>query len=432
MWEGFFSHKDGTSKAQIVRFHFNERIAGFDDLACLNFHLHNSIAKLPGGHDQRRRVWDETAVEIQTHGVRFALGDANLALFSVQGELRARGFDCVLLENHLEFGLDYLDLKDYQSCTFRMANDKDGLPDVRFDTCGIWAIGPLGSLGVDVTSSWAHALAGACHPVYLDGKVNTRGYSATCRWVTKPPEFNVLGLPDDAFQVVSEIVAGYDARKISNTEFEAVTFGQDVARRPLPAAKAAVVPATATPWKKHHQPTPRSRVFDGLEWHLPKTADWPVLPLMRGLMAEGALWDPSGRLWCRSAHVPLLLQVGTDRKRTQHALDQNVIKLQKSQRWKATDETSWPWWVAHGSEGSHWCATRDGPPRADGYWWHYARMKWPSEEVREWEQEWVDQNGPDLFQLSLLATRPARDRALQDLLDEGWQLDELHNLTSLA
>ena len=105
-----------------------------------------------------------------------------------------------------------------------------------------------------------------------------------------------------------------------------------------------------------------------------------------------------------------------------------TIKAQKCTLWILAEKQSWPWWVEHVSEGFHWVQTQHGPQRYDGYWWHYCRMQYayPPDEIAAWEESWVEKYGPTLMEASLSETMPARDRALADLLQEGWNISDLY------
>ena len=117
-------------------------------------------------------------------------------------------------------------------------------------------------------------------------------------------------LPEDAFHVCEEIVAGYELRKKSHEEFQHLVYG--ASRLCAPLTNVGMVTGVAVPWKRDNLPTPRLRVYEDTSTRQ-KTKDWRELPRMHGIVAEGQLWDPTGKLWCRSAHVPLILGVGVTR-----------------------------------------------------------------------------------------------------------------------
>ena len=107
--------------------------------------------------------------------------------------------------------------------------------------------------------------------------------------------------------------------------------------------------------------------------------------------------------------------------------NEKVIKAQTCSSWSASEYKSWPWWVEHVSEGSHWIQTQHGRQRYDGYWWHYARMGWEETEIAAWEEPWVSTYGLIKMNASSQETKAARDHASKTLQEEGWALADLHS-----
>ena len=117
------------------------------------------------------------AGSIKKHKARFLMADTNLAMPGVAAFLRSCGVDCTLLENHVELATT-LDNRNMLSAV----EDKTGNPHLLYDTCGIWALGPIGDYGCDSTSYWSHTLAGLCHRFPCTKGINTRGYSMAHKW----------------------------------------------------------------------------------------------------------------------------------------------------------------------------------------------------------------------------------------------------------
>ena len=111
---------------------FRWSMAGFNDLAVVNFHLHRDVAAAPHGPYARQFV-RALVDSIRASGARILGGDANKAVFVISDMLAAQGIEAFLVAQHAE--IDPLQ-------PLRTLSDQTVAESVRFDSCGIWIIGP--------------------------------------------------------------------------------------------------------------------------------------------------------------------------------------------------------------------------------------------------------------------------------------------------
>ena len=111
---------------------FEWPMAGFSDLAVVNFHLHRDVAAAPRGPFGTRFMRALTH-SIHASGARILGGDANKALFVIGDLLADWGIEAFLMAQHAE--MDPLQ-------PLRTLNDETVAESMRFDSCGIWIIGP--------------------------------------------------------------------------------------------------------------------------------------------------------------------------------------------------------------------------------------------------------------------------------------------------
>jgi hypothetical protein len=61
---------------------------------------------------------------------------------------------------------------------------------------------------------------------------------------------------------------------------------------------------------------------------------WELIPVCKGLIAGGSLFDPTGAIWGRSGHWPLFVQVGSARSHSDEGHALRDIKWKNNQMWQ--------------------------------------------------------------------------------------------------
>ena len=153
---------------------FRWSMAIFNELAVVNFHLHRDVAAAPNGPYAVQFV-RALVNSIRASGARILGGDANKAVFVMADLLAAQGIEAFLVAQHAE--IDPLQ-------PLRTLNDQTVAESVRFDSCGIWIIGPR---FVCKPLTWdTRVVLAAMHAFYLEeqdqwrsgpGPSRQRGYS---------------------------------------------------------------------------------------------------------------------------------------------------------------------------------------------------------------------------------------------------------------
>ena len=110
---------------------------------------------------------------------------------------------------------------------------------------------------------------------------------------------------------------------------------------------------------------------------------WQPIPLCKGLIADSALFDPTGEIWSRAGHWPLFLTIGTARARAPDAVARRDVKFHKSEYCRKNGH--WPWWIEHPSECAYWKEDSE----YDGEIWWNARQQYTEEEAIEYDKRWI-------------------------------------------
>jgi len=137
---------------------------------------------------------------------------------------------------------------------------------------------------------------------------------------------------------------------------------------------------------------------------------WEPIPICRGLVADSALFDPTGAIWNRAGHWPLFLQVGSGRSRTAAGSASRDVKWEKNKWWyesKRQKWGNWPWWIEHASEATYWAeGTYDGE-----VWWQ-TREQYTDEENYEYDKGWIRLYGRGAYfrSISRVAGQQEADR----------------------
>ena len=147
---------------------FRWKMGGFDSMSMVNFHLHRDVAGAGRNAPRMGKFVDELVQSIRASGARVLAGDANMALFLLQPMLAARGIGAHLMCNHVELS------PVSRLCTDTLESLNES---IRYDSCGIWLIGPHGvckPLSLD-----ARCVLAAMHAFYLlEESSRQRGYAA--------------------------------------------------------------------------------------------------------------------------------------------------------------------------------------------------------------------------------------------------------------
>ena len=304
-------------------------------------HLHNELAKKTKA-EKLRRFWDKLADLCAGGGGgegRLIGMDANMAMFGVLPEMAERGVGLTLLCHHME-------LAD---------PERTEDPSLKWDTLGLWLVGPVDITKCKKLSPNDHIFWGAAHPKSLDlaWRSYDCGYPQACHsW---PPPFECPAL------------AGFLKAKIDETREELVGVVAGDKRCEKDFGIVPWVPAEMPKWwsdKKERLAAWHNTKADffcaggridsytymresGHQPPMHRTDELPMLPGCNEVMAQAVHWDPFGMRWGRGAHWPLLATIGTGRyrsaqmqeKRSWHNWEKNEMKRQA--RWVSKNEVKW-------------------------------------------------------------------------------------------
>ena len=135
------------------------------------------------------------------------------------------------------------------------------------------------------------------------------------------------------------------------------------------------------------------------------TDAWARLPLVVEVPASGEKWDPTGGVWNRAGHWPLMISIGDARTRSAEGEAQRRIRNRKKDDWKAWGYWSWPWWVEHESEKLYWLPGGVDTGRGySGYWWRHSHRGLSAAAARQRDQPWIDLYGEEAYQQAIAAT----------------------------
>ena len=153
-----FGENDRGTHALFAEVSFKWRMAGFKSMVVGNFHLHRDVA----GADPKRspymvQFFDRMAESIRASGARVLGGDANKALFVIAPMLAERGIEAFLMGHHVE--LD-------PTVPLRAHDAESVSASLRYDSCGIWLLGPRGITKPLAADS--RVVLGAMHAFYLE------------------------------------------------------------------------------------------------------------------------------------------------------------------------------------------------------------------------------------------------------------------------
>ena len=306
----------------------------------------------------------------------------------VEEALRERHVSCVWLEKHAELLTEQPPAREGSPRAFSLVPIQEF--KMLYDTCGIWALGPMDKFGAEVTSPWSHVIAGLLHPFpTLQGK-NTRGFEATVNWQGKLP---IVSLTPDEESVVSSMINDMNDwdKQMKRTEgpymLDAMNHKMRYLKDHLPRKLKEM--GIEKPSRLRVAPPDRLGHFDNL--------DGMLIPLCRGVLATGDMFDPTGWIWNRQGHWPLYVSIGTDRTRSNEGKQAKIVKLQKKQYF--WEHGHWPWWIYHDSEKWYW--SEPYPPQFSGEWWWKTRQQYTEEEARAYDEAWIQLYGIEPYEKAI-------------------------------
>ena len=333
-------YKAPKVNGEVARAKFKYNLNGFDDLVFINMHIHNTLVNNSAKTGTVTKVLKMFRDAIIRYKARFLVGDGNMAAYKLVPYLRACGIEAHLLDCHVEL------ISATQLA--KPSTDKRGPTDpneLLYDSCVIIAIGGLRYRPKTLLPE-CHMRMGAMVPC-LENKNNSRGFP-TNHYLTGS-EFDFTSAPAELIAEIRQIESNRASHYRKRTHHQERMFSAEEDRE--------TNHTVADPSMQH-------------------TANWPLLPDLKGFMARPWLWDPTGRQWSSSAHWPLYVSVGSDRGRTPQAnLQRNnkpearmAIALDRARN----DLVEWNTYeviVAEAMEEKH-------GPRSDGITWAaYARSK---------------------------------------------------------
>ena len=471
-----FAAEEKSTHCLFARVEFRWLMAGFPDLAVGSFHLHRNATGMKSPHF--KEFVKKLAEGIRASGARVIGGDANKALFFISPALREHGIEATLMCQHIEL-----------DPTKQLYTDSEAKlqASVRYDTCGIWLLGPHGVC--KPLSGETRLILGAMHAFYLERTDKGQRYNIVPRGF--PAETFGRDEPlaiDEVHRVLTAILRiwqAHEVQKLSNKVevwrfvFENMevppppqtpppgsstpapsTFAPagSSSSTPAPAGPSAAESATSAPAGSPSAGTAATRTSRSLRPYpgpasakefvaLPMAPDiedgdttswgesvsfqmqrlglaryrgrldasapagldsdtWPPLPLAHEVPASGEKWDPTGGVWNRAGHWPLMLSLGDLRTRSAEGKALRNIRNEKKRLWRASGEKSWPWWVDHESERTYWQPGGPSTGRGfSGYWWRWSQAGLTQQEARRRDQAWVDLYGEEAYSAALAATQ---------------------------
>ena len=284
-------------------------------LALASAHLHNEVAKVDG--ETRKEFFRQLTAAVVHHHCRVLAGDFNMAAYAVIEIFAAAGIQATLCAYHVEM------------------KGSSGGGVLLYDSCGIWALGPL-------EHPWQcspehHIFRGAVHPMLMD-KTGTadmglgtrihRGYEAKSYCKPGPPTFSVS---NETMELCRRI--GLSAGFTTNPP-----CGGEGVKRPPPRLAHGVGVKTCSAdldggfALAKHQSETRVKASTLPADNFEATKLWCVWPTAMEICADGTIWDPTGNAWGRGAHWPLFVNFGTKRERTEKSKQQKAAKKAETRR----------------------------------------------------------------------------------------------------
>ena len=299
--------------------HWRMAMNGEETVRVAVAHLHNTDAKKNG--TARKAFFDKFA-ELCAGGVRLLAADLNLAMFGLVPEMTKRGVGCTLSAYHME-------LKDFR---------------IRYDTLGIWTIGPMDIVRSCRIAPSSHMYAGGCHPQMLDVHIDNlqKGFFVDEHCYTSPQHPNT----DHHMiqQVLIEIDKEAEVHPANDPEMRGA-FGEvpwhDV--RTLPKYCAGGNRVYAEIWRMDKEFMVTDPVLTYMTVNstqqpsMPKTDHLPMFPATMEMLAVAKMWDPFGHRWGRDSHWPLMVAVGLKRYRSQTMKKKRLEKTLMKKKQKRVD-----------------------------------------------------------------------------------------------
>jgi len=287
------SGKKGNSRLLWVDVRWRVPINGEQNVEIVVGHLHSVDAKKD--NDVRRR-WFAKLAGFCAGGGRIVALDANMAVFGVVSEMAKWGVGLTLVSHHYEL--------------------RGGEP--RWDTLGIWIVGPMNIKATKLMAPAAHVLAGAFHPMMADvaeRNIN-RGYKRG-QHQFRPPSLldgDLSALAD----VVEGITADFEEYPKNSAELRDV-FGI-APWQPVRAHRDFCAGGGLFPKEKIGLDfNPTLTYLRENPWEqapMEHTDHMPAMPATMEILAAARSWDPFGHRWGRDSHWPLMISVGTARYRS--------------------------------------------------------------------------------------------------------------------
>lgn len=134
-----------------------------------------------------------------------------------------------------------------------------------------------------------------------------------------------------------------------------------------------------------------------------QSEEWSPIPYCKGLVADGALVDPTGEIWSRVGRWHLFLQIGSARARTEETKGRRAIKGKKNELWIASCKRqkggsggAWPWCTQHPTEQTYWAEGKHS-----GHWWLETQRECSDEQNIAYDQAWIALCGRDAYLQSI-------------------------------
>ena len=396
------------SKYAIFRIKWDGLVGGTDETVVAVFHINHAEAKKS---PKRVMFMTEFTAKCAEHRVRIAMGDGNMACYSLEELFAEHKLNANLVAFHAEYFHERD--KEYTSKKER---------ELKWDSCGIWILGPI--LQIKLQGWRRHALAGSVWPqrrIYTD-KLGYEGRSAmgyvAQSYVPKMP-------------IAEEIDRGREWPSMDDEVFEKCKRWRNDIDKSLvlgesPQRYQAATPALMREYLDFRRLVPTvDRVVSprggGSDW---QDGHWPLIQRSRETMSDWTKADPFGALWSKGGHFVLKVIVNytaTGRDRGTQGREHLRVKSKKKNIWMQTN--IWPWWIESESEAHHWSAqtvNRDVQGgQCNGLFWRHSRHEWLTSggpdaeaELEKYEWAWVKAHGHQAQRDALTDTQEAFEQSL--------------------
>ena len=385
---GSFGPAEERSYYLFANLVFKWGIAGFGEMAVGNFHVHRALGKRGAASPNWAAFVHQLAVSTRACGARVLGGDANMGLWCVGPTLREKGVEAVLACHHREISIrDPVQLGSTTAVRAAM----------RYDSLGIWLLGPRGP--IRRLSIHSNCILGAMHPAFLEKTgerlvAYQRGYKldsyALPRAGGELPVHRDDVPSEQTLRAVNLLWDMHGIQMLGKSSGE-WRMGPDNTREWIPddaiegmdtlwlaAASALDLPGERKQaalqrlnleiTRDYDATRPRSNApvgSDAVDFSPPGvwTNSWKPIRFAQEVAPDFTKFDPSGFVWGRPGHYPLILTMGSNRTHSEDGSRVRGTAKSKTAWWREEDGRTWPWWWFHESEQTFWLPGRQDQGR---------------------------------------------------------------------